>query len=107
MQGAFPTEDVDFCVGFESPGVYILSRDGVRADYIGRSDIDVGARIKSSSRQGTGYRFFWFEYATSPMRAYKMECEWFHRFGPPDNAVHPAVPPETNWHCPVAGCPWS
>jgi hypothetical protein len=41
------------------------------------------------------------------MRAYQLECEWYHKYNPSDNSTHPAVPPGTNWRCPVHGCQWS
>ncbi len=90
-----------------SPGAYILSRDGKVAHYVGRSDNDLLSRIKSSANEGKGYKYFWFEYTTSPMQAYYLECEWYHKYNPPDNANHPARPPGTFWRCPVPGCPWS
>lgn len=89
------------------PGAYILSRDGKNAHYVGRSDTDLGWRLRQSVAEGYGYRYFWFQYAPSPMQAYRLECNWYHEYGPSDNTVHPAVPPNANWRCPVSGCPWS
>lgn len=107
MRGRYPVSEVYDRVTKISPGAYILSRDGRAAHYVGRSDEDLARRIADSQREGTGYRYFWFEYASSPMQAYYLECEWYHRYAPPDNTNHPAVPPETYWRCPVAGCSWS
>ena len=87
------------------PGVYVLSRDGKTAAYVGRSDADLRSRMLQSA--AGAYRHFWFEYASSPRDAYLKECEYYHRYGPPDNINHPAVPPGANWRCPIRGCPWA
>ena len=107
MKGRFNISQVNSVVRRNIPGAYILSRDGKAADYVGRSDSDLPSRIKASIREGIGYKYLWFEYATSPMQAYYLECEWYHKYAPPDNTNHPAVPPGTYWRCPVPGCPWS
>lgn len=98
---------VDSYVTTTSPGAYILSRDGKAAHYVGRSDTDLASRIKASAKQELRYKYFWFEYTVSSMHAYYLECEWWHKYAPPDNDAHPAAPPGTSWRCPVAGCPWS
>lgn len=107
LMGPYPINSVDLYVTRTSPGVYILSRDGRTAAYIGRSDTDVGSRIKQSAGEGYGYSHFWLEYVTSPRDAYLKECEYYHKYNPPDNTNHPAVPFGTNWRCPIIGCPWS
>jgi len=107
LQGPYQIEKVDLYVTQTVSGVYILSRDGKTASYIGRSDTDVGLRIKQSASEGYGYKHFWFEYTTSPRDAYYKECEYYHKYNPPDNTNHPSVPFGTNWRCPVIGCPWS
>lgn len=89
-----------------SPGVYILSRDGKTVTYVGRSDTDLRSRINQSEREGV-YTHFWFEYTASARDAYLKECEYFHKYRPPDNSKHPSVPVGTNWRCPIIGCPWS
>lgn len=100
-------EHINIYVAQNAMGVYLFSRDGNYIAYVGRSDSDINARIKSSSKEGDGYRYFWFEYATSPMDAYKKECLYYHKYNPPDNSIHPAVPPGANWRCPVEGCEWA
>jgi hypothetical protein len=105
LRGPFSTDSVDSYVSSPSPGVYILSKDARTAAYVGRSDTDVGSRIKQYVTEG--YTHFWFEYATSPRDAYLKECEYYHKYNPPDNKNHPAVPFGTNWRCPIIGCPWS
>lgn len=104
MRGRFPINEVDKFVIYISPGAYILSRDGRTAHYVGRSDSDVEDPTKRSATERYGYRYFWFEYASSPMKAYQLECEWYHKFSPSDNSTHPAVPRGANWRCSVSGC---
>lgn len=104
MQGPFSINNVSYYVKDGSTGAYILSRDGKIAHYVGRSDGDLRNRINRSSTEGYGYKYFWFEYATSLMSAYYLECKWYHKYGPTDNSVHPAVPIGMNWRCPVVGC---
>lgn len=107
MKGPYSLSQVDSYVKRGSPGAYILTRDGKGAHYVGLSNTDLVSRIKNSAREEAGYQYFWFEYAISPMRAYYLECEWYHKYDPPDNTNHPAAPPGTSWRCPVPGCPWS
>jgi len=106
LMGPYSINDVDLYITRASPGIYILSKDGKTASYVGRSDTDVGLRIKQSATEGY-YTHFWFEYASSPRDAYLKECEYYHKYNPADNTNHPAVPFGTNWRCPVIGCPWS
>ena len=106
LQGPYPLYEASFRVQPSSTGVYILSRNGIVASYVGRSDSDLQQRIINSASEGD-YAAFWFDYASSPMDAYKYECELYHKYDPPDNQVHPAVPPNANWRCPIRGCPWS
>ena len=107
MQGRFPLSEVSLRVKALKIGAYIFSRDGKYAHYVGRSDDDLQDRIQRSSEEGYGYKYFWFEYASSAMKAYKLECLWYHKYNPTDNSIHPAVPPGMNWRCPVEGCQWS
>lgn len=107
LMGPFPINDVDLYVMRQSPGIYILSRDGRTASYVGRLDTDVSSRIKQSARDGYGYTYFWFEYAASSRDAYYKECEYYHKYNPPDNTNHPAVPYGANWRCPIRRCAWS
>ncbi len=107
LLGPYPLNSVDLYVTQTSPGVYVLSRDGKTASYVGRSDTDVGSRIKESSSERDGYTTFWFEYTVSSKDAFLKECEHYHKYNPPDNINHPAFPFGTNWRCPIIGCPWS
>ncbi len=81
-----------------SPGAYILSRDGINVNYVGRSDNDLAGRLRSWVDQG--YSHFWFEYASSSLQAFNLECNWYHTYRNLDNTVHPARPANTSWQCP-------
>lgn len=87
-----------------SPGVYTLRRtpDGpVR--YVGRSDVDLAERLRRHAREAE-YSYFEFEYAPSARAAFEAECALFHRHESTlENAIHPARPPGTDWHCPRCG----
>lgn len=102
--GPYLINSVDRYITQVSPRVYILSRDGRTAAYVGRSDTDVGNRIKQSAGEGYGYTYFWLEYTSFPRDAYYKECEYYHMYNPPDNTNHPSAPSGTNWRCPVIGC---
>ena len=105
MSGPYSVDDI-YKVESDCIGVYALSRNGTTIHYVGRSDSDLRGRLRKSIMEGEGYQYFWFAYETSPMRAYKRECILYHRYNPVDNTVHPAVPANMNWRCPVRGCPW-
>lgn len=107
LLGPYPITLVDNYVTQDLPGVYILSRNGKTADYVGRSDANLSSRIKQSIKEGKGYTFFWFEYTNSIKEAFYKECEYYHKYNPPENTIHPSSPPGTNWKCPVVGCPYS
>ncbi len=92
MYGSFPLSDVDVRVMPGELGAYILSRDGRTAHYVGRSDDDLKKRIKLSAKEGNGYKYFWFEYARTPMEAYRLECKWCDDYRPTDNTIKPALP---------------
>lgn len=104
LTGPYNISQVSSVVKATSSGVYILSKDGKSAAYVGRSDTDLAARIPQSAGEGRGYAAFWFEYTSSAQGAYAKECEYFHKYNPPDNGVHPAVPQGTSWRCPAVGC---
>lgn len=105
LQGPFPIEEVSARVSAGVMGVYVLSSDGLEPTYVGRSDFDLQRRILQSASEGD-YVAFWFDYATSPMDAYKYECELYHEYNPLDNEIHPAAPENTNWRCPEEKCEW-
>ena len=102
LLGPYPLSNIDMYVIANSIGSYILSRGSNAAHYVGRSDTDLNSRLKS--HLGKGYVSFWFETASSSLEAYSSECVLYHKYNPPDNDVHPAVPPMASWKCPVPGC---
>lgn len=104
MSGPYPLSKLEVVVDSESIGVYVLSRGGQHVHYVRRPDADLRARIRKSA-QPDSCTYFWFGYESSPMNAYKAECELWHKYQPPDNLIHPAVPAGANWRCPTAGCP--
>ena len=85
----------------KSPSVYVLSRNGKTAHYVGRSDQDLRARLLDHAT--SGYNAFWYDYATSPRDAFYKECTLYHRYGGSsslDNRVHPDRPTGSGWRCP-------
>ncbi len=108
LTGPFPSDQATGIVPVGYPGVYVLSRDGRTASYVGRSDSELGVRIRQSAAEGPGYRWFWYDLASSPMDAYRKECWLYHHYeGGLHNLIHPAVPTGANWRCPVERCPWA
>ena len=107
MPGPYDLESVRDRVEATSMGVYMLGRYSDSIHYVGRSDTNLQSEILHAGYyRERRYLHFWFEYSTSPMRAYKRECELWHDYGPPDNTNHPAKPWGSNWRCPVEGCPY-
>jgi hypothetical protein len=93
LKGPYSLALADIMVNASKKGVYILSRDGMNAHYIGRSDIDLQQRLKSFAGEGHGYNFFWFHYATTSWKAYQSELYWYRHFWPYlDNSMEPAAP---------------
>jgi len=87
----------------KSAGAYVLSalEGGIAsARLVGRSDDDLGTSLKE--RIGL-YSYFAFVYASSPEKAYEMECEIFHSIKPPENGKHPQKSADTASVCPVCG----
>lgn len=116
MKGPYSLELVREYVEPGLKGVYMLDRYDGRIHYVGRSDTDLQSEILRrvywiEVHTGNRYECFWFEYCPSRMRAYKRECELWHKYGGEqrilDNYNHPAVPQYSNWRCPVIGCPYA
>jgi len=102
---ALTNENIDKVVTKTSPGVYVLDRTtggGFQVNYVGRAEKDLNARLKDWV--GTKYKYFKFEYATSPKNAFEKECEIWHDYGglegKLDNEKHPERPDGTDWKCP-------
>lgn len=108
MQGphSLTTSNIDGVITRTLPGVYALYIAYNGAEYyVGRSDSDVGKRLKNhvgerSPTARSKYEYFKFDYATSPKDAFESECNLWHYHQPPDNQNHPQRPAGTNWKCP-------
>lgn len=63
--------------------------------YVGRSDSELRNRLYNHELMRK-YNYFYYEYSTSPLDAYKNECINYHNFGGSeeleDNENHPASP---------------
>jgi len=98
-------EKIDKMVTQTKPGVYVLDRTtggGFQVNYVGRADTDLNRRLKDWVE--SKYKYFKFDYATSPKDAFEKECALWHDFGGPegklDNDKHPERPNGTDWKCP-------
>ena len=87
------TKAGNYALGYKN-----TSNENFVVEYVGRSDYDVNERLKDHI--GEGYKLFKFCYATSPMDAFKKECENYHDFTPKDNTNHPDRPDGADWKCP-------
>ncbi len=106
MSGPYPLSQLNQVIKNKTEtGAYVLSRDGKTSHLIGRSEGNLAERI--SKHAGESYSHFWYELAESPIQAFHLECEWFHKYHPTDNPDHPTVTPGATWRCPVLGCPKS
>jgi hypothetical protein len=100
LNGPFYTSGFQFSSLLASPGAYILSRDGRSAHYVGRADVDLGERLRSSAKQGN-YTHFWYECASSRTAAYWLECRFYHQYNPSDNLIHPSAPSGSSLTCEI------
>jgi len=101
MLATLTRENVDASVTRISAGVYLLDRTSTPTgafnnDYVGRSDTDLNARLKTWVGR---YNWFKFEYCTSPKAAFDLECKLYHDYMPRDNAIHPDRPTNSGWKC--------
>lgn len=105
MEGPYKldSETIDAKVTRTSPGNYALGGENEKGTflvgYVGRSDSDVRARLKSWVGKTTR-SLFKFSYASSPKVAFEKECNNYHDFEPPENDSHPDRPEGTTWQCP-------
>jgi hypothetical protein len=91
LKGPYSLALVNIMVTANKKGVYILSRDGRNAHYVGRSENDLQQQIKVSANEGQGYNYFWFHYATSGRQACQYELYWYRHFWPYlDKSIEPA-----------------
>lgn len=110
MEGPYEltTDMIDECVTRKSCGNYalgVVSNSSFSVRYVGRSDDDLNARLKSWVAKSSRYSHFKFSYASSPKEAFEKECRNYHDFdsGKLDNEKHPERPDNTDWKCPVCG----
>lgn len=107
MQGSYllSTTKINDVVTRTSAGNYALGyvndENSFIVQYVGRSDSDVAARLKS--HVGEKYKRFKYSYATSPKAAFEKECHNYHDFGGSkslNNDIHPDRPAGSGWKCP-------
>ncbi|MBU4304413.1 MAG: GIY-YIG nuclease family protein [Candidatus Omnitrophica bacterium] len=80
------------------------------AVYVGRSDTDLNSRLKNHlpEREDNAWvrrsfpTDFYFESTANSQEAYRLECEWFHKYRPSCNNAHPAKL-SYSWACPICG----
>ena len=108
MKGPYElnTAVINAKVNRKSPGNYILGRKNCEgrflAGYVGRSDSDIAAFLKSRVAM-TKQLLFKFSYANSPEAAFKKECKLYHGLSALGNHSHPTRPKGTTWRCPRCG----
>jgi hypothetical protein len=98
---AFNPQTIDALVAKTSPGVYLLGyTSGSRfyVERVGRSDVNLNARLKSPEYAGKFQQFKALYYETADA-AYHAECELYHAYGGYNNPNHPARPAEKNHKC--------
>jgi hypothetical protein len=103
----FTAAAVDGSVEGNRIGNYALGsadkQGSLTVGYVGRSDRDLRAEIKSYLGKKR-YPHFKFSYATSATEAYLKECQNFHDFKMEERGqIHPAKPRESGIICPVCG----
>jgi len=103
MSGPFSLRYLHLFVREQSPGAFILSRNGRLADYVGVSEDDVAGAIRQVAKQ-SGYRYFWFAVASSAEEAAQLGHTWYHRYQPTDNSAPPAEFDGAVWQCTAEGC---
>ena len=97
-------EKIDEVITKTSAGNYALGyvkNKKFIVQYVGRADSDLNDRLKDHIDEE--YEMFKYSYATSPMAAFKKECENYHDFGENkklDNKIHPDRPDGSSWKCP-------
>jgi len=101
MSGPYNLKYIHLFVTEVSSGAYILSRNGRMADRVGHADENLAQALHREALEAK-YRYFWFEYARKAAAAHDLECAWYHRYHPTDNAEHPLLGGEVR--CSVKGC---
>ena len=92
----------------DRPGAYVLYEiphiHGRRvARYVGRSDTSLRDRLMDHRGQ---YSVFFVRYADTPDKAFRFECEFYHRhIDTIKNKIHPDRPDGSDAVCPICGHP--
>ncbi|TET37235.1 MAG: hypothetical protein E3J65_06785 [Dehalococcoidia bacterium] len=103
MRGPFllNSRTIDLRVKRTAPGTYKASNSKTAVKYVGRSDSNLNAELKTHVNR---YKYFWYEYATSLKAAFEKECSLYHYHGGAqgklDNKNHPGRPAGYHWKCP-------
>jgi len=103
MYGPYPLrqETVNELVIFACPGAYVLGDTdaaGFHPRCVGRSDVDVAARIREFVGFYSEFKFAYFDTAHA---AFENECRLYHRFVQSlDSALHPSRQAYSTWRCP-------
>ena len=103
MSGPYNLKYIHLFVTEVSAGAFILSRNGRMADRVGRADENLAQDLHRAAGEGK-YRYFWFEYTGRVAAAHELECAWYHRYHPTDNAEHPLAPLRAGSRCTIKGC---
>jgi hypothetical protein len=92
--------NINVAITKRSPGVYALGpaqNNTLFVHRVGRSDGDLAQRLMSHLNK---YSSFMYSYCVSQKAAFEAECDLYHDFNPPDNAIHPDRPNGSGWKCP-------
>ena len=107
LQGPYRLErkTIDEVIDKILPGAYAVGiPDGERFNVrlVGRSDYDIGARIKEFLGFYPQFAFAYFDTARA---AFEKECQLFHDYAPfaLDSRLHPSRRAYSSWRCPRCG----
>lgn len=97
LEGPFALTTLNALALPEKPGVYVLSKPGIKGDdlacYVGRSK---SLRDRVPAWVGKrGYTRFYYSTTATENGAFFKECRLFHQYGKAtylDNVNHPAIP---------------
>lgn len=94
-------DGIESAIPRKAPGTFALGYTDHEGrfwiNHVGRSDDDVGKRLRGYI--GSELMFKFSHFASSRM-AFEKECQLFHTLKPPGNFTHPDRPKGTNWECP-------
>jgi hypothetical protein len=101
--GPFPVIETSFWVREGEKGVFMVGREENRPTFIGQSD-NLLIAIENKAKEK---KVEWFEFykTFSAIRAFEVECEWYHKYDELKTGNHPEPPVfAKNLKCPVEGC---